>query len=132
MHAPEYVLTAPADPNDGTITMSPKSANEDPNQLWSIEDNSNGTITIISQGNQAYALDAGELIQEGDPVVLKPFEENKPSQQWKLEGLYLIPSSNSGLVMTIKKRGDALSGAELILSMKNDDEYQRFDFVVSS
>ena len=82
VHAPEYVLTAPADPNDGTITMSPKSANEDPNQLWSIEDNSNGTITIISQGYQAYALDAEELIQEGDPVVLKPFEENKPSQQW--------------------------------------------------
>ena len=49
-------------------------------------------------------------------------------------GLYLIPSSNnpSGLVMTIKKRGDTLSDAELILSMKNDDDYQRFDFVVSS
>ena len=129
----EYVLAAPADPNGGTVTLSPKAANVNPNQLWSIQGNSNGTITIISQGNQAYAMDAGEPAQDGNPVILKPFEENKPSQQWKREGLYLMPSSNNpnGLAMAVSIGGaTSLSGAEIILLMKNEVDYQKFEFVV--
>ena len=131
----EYVLAAPADPNGGTVILNPKAANLDLNQLWSIQGNSNGTITIISQGNQVYAMDAGDMAQESNPVILKPFEENKPSQQWKREGLYLIPSSNNpnGLAMAVSIGGaKSLSGAEIILLMKNEVDHQKFEFVVCS
>ena len=127
-----YVLSAPANANGGTITTATKVASAT-NQLWRVQYNRNGTITLRPRSSPTYAMDIGTAANGITPVVLLSYTAGKVSQQWTQptegSGRRLVPSSNSASSMTIQG-GSTTPGTPVILQPTSSSNSQIFNIVV--
>ncbi|HLZ56851.1 MAG TPA: RICIN domain-containing protein [Ktedonosporobacter sp.] len=76
-----------------------------PNQQWRIQDEGDGTFTLISV-NSDLLLDATRALAMGMPAVQAP-PNGRPNQLWQIRPIppdgqkYMITSAGSGMTLTV-------------------------------